>query len=98
MSLRMRASSSRRSRAKWRARLVFSVVGSSGREVAVVSQRPGREGSVGVGVGRVEVEVGMGICRERLRVGERRIWAMCDLEMLVWRVEIALARVDCERI
>lgn len=76
--------------------MVLSVVGSSGREVAVVSQRPGREGSVGVG--RVEVEVGMGICRERLRVGERRIWAMCDLEMLVWRVEIALARVDCERI
>lgn len=71
MSLRMLASSSRRSRAKWRARLVFSVVGSSGREVAVVSQRPGREGSVAVG--RMEVDVGMGICRERLRLGEMRI-------------------------
>ncbi len=80
MSLRMVASSSRRRRAKWRASSVLSVVGSSGSDVAVVSQSPGICGSVGVG--RMEVEVGVGIWSERLRVGDKWIWATHDLEML----------------
>lgn len=60
---------------------MFSLAGSSGRDVAVVSQRPGICGSVCVG--RMEVDVGMGIWSESWRVGDRWIWAIADLEMLL---------------
>lgn len=59
------------------------VLGSSkaGREVAVVSQRPGIPICGSVGVGRMDVDVGRGIWNERHKVGERRIWAMRDWEI-----------------
>ena len=83
MSARMVGRSERRRSAKWEARCVVggSSVSVGGSEVAVVSQRPGSCGVVGVG--RVEVEVGMGIWRERERVGVRFMWAMREWEMLV---------------
>ena len=59
---------------------------------AVVSQRPGVCGEVGVG--RVEVEARRGICRERENVGVRLMWAIRDVETLLKSVERAFARVD----
>ena len=49
--------------------------------MAVVSQSPGSCGSVGVGAR--EVEVGTGICREKVRAGVRVILAMREVEMLL---------------
>ena len=49
--------------------------------MAVVSQSPGNCGSFGVGAR--EVEVGRGICREKVRVGVRVILAMREVEMLL---------------
>ena len=40
------------------------------------------------------MDVGMGICRENERVGVRFIWAMREVEMLLYRISIALARLD----
>lgn len=63
--------------------------------MAVVSQRPGSWGERRCG--RVEIEVGTGIWRESERVGVRLIWAIREVDMLLYRLEMALARLDCEK-
>ena len=83
---RRRAKSEARSEGGWGR-------GDGGMEVAVVSQRPGSWGSVGVG--RVEMEVGIGICRENVRCWVRVMWAIREVEMLVYVVAMALASVEC---
>ena len=74
--------SERRSRAKWEASFVRVCASSSsceGMEVAVVSQVPRSCGERASG--RWEMEVGMGICREKVRCGERLMWAMREVEI-----------------
>lgn len=69
---------------------------SAGTELAVVSQRPGSRGSIGLG--RVDVDVGNGICRDSDKVGVRWTWAILELDIQLKRVEIAFARLDCDKI
>ena len=71
MSARMVESLERRRRVKCEASWEVDVSTSSSgvKSVAVVSQSPGSCGAVGLG--RIEVDVGMGIWRESDRVGLR---------------------------
>ena len=64
---------------KWEARCEDSLSYSVGRDVAVVSQRPGSWGDSGPG--RTEMEVGKGSCKEREEEGVRLTRAMRDVEM-----------------
>ncbi len=54
---------------------------SVGMDVAVVSQRPGSCGNIGLG--RTEVDVGMGICSDRDKGGVKLMWAIRELDMLL---------------
>jgi len=55
-----------------------------------VSQRPGRGGESGDG--KTEMEVGMGICSENRSVELRVKSAMREVDIWVYRIEMALAR------
>ena len=79
MEARMCGTGERRSRAKCGGGEV--AVEALLRGWAVVSQRLGSWGVVGVG--RWGVDVGMGIWRERVRVGGREMCAMREVEMEV---------------
>ena len=90
-SARILRASDKRSRVKWEARS-GGASSSADIEVAVVSQRPGTCGDIADG--RTEIEVAIGIWRDRDRPGVRKTWAMRDAETLLYRVARALARLD----
>ena len=69
---------------------------SAGTELAVVSQRPGSRGSIGLG--KIGVDMGTGICSDSDKAGVRWTWAILELDIQLKRVEIAFARLDCDRI
>ena len=84
----------RRSSVKWAASWepVVLISSSVGRDVAVVSQRPGSWGCIGLG--RMEVDVGIGICSDRVKAEVKLIWAILELDMLLYKVDIPFARLD----
>lgn len=47
-----------------------------------------------MGLGRIDVDVGTGICKERDSAGVRWTWAILELHIEVKTVEIAFARLD----
>ena len=49
--------------------------------VAVVSQRPGNGGDIKFG--RIEIDDGIGICRDRDSVGVKVTWAICEFDILL---------------
>lgn len=65
---------------------------SVGMDVAVVSHRPGSCGDIRFG--RTEVDVGMGICSDKDKGGVKLMWAIRELERLLYKVDIAFARLD----
>lgn len=65
---------------------------SVGMELAVVSQRPGSWGASAFG--RIGIEVGNGIWRDRDMAGLKSIWAIREAVMLLYRVDMAFARLD----
>lgn len=50
-----------------------------------------------MGLGRIDVDVGTGICKERDSAGVRWTWAILELDIEVNTVEIAFARLDCDK-
>lgn len=47
-----------------------------------------------MGLGRIDVDVGTGICKERDSSDVRWTWAILELDIEVNTVEIAFARFD----
>ena len=45
-------------------------------------------------LGRIDVDVGTGICKERESAGVRWSWAIFELDIEVKTVEIAFARLE----
>ena len=65
---------------------------SVGMELAVVSHNPGSWGSRGVG--NIDIEDGTGICRDKDENGVKLTCAIRELAMLLYRVDMAFARLD----
>lgn len=91
-----RSDNNRRVKCDASCEVVVFISSSVGSELAVVSQRPGSWGEIGLG--SIDVDVGVGICNDNESVGVRWIWAILEFDMLLNRVEIAFARLDCSKI